>query len=79
LRLKYAEALLWKEKARNIIEDARSQTAKISCDPLFIQNPKLSALVTEIDSIKKRHGLLIEEALIFATIRSPGGRPARTR
>lgn len=65
LRLTYAEALLWKKSASQLIADAKAKSAKIPCDPLFGSNPRLSSLVSEIDSIKKRHGLLIERALIF--------------
>lgn len=66
LRLKYAEAVMWKNKAAELISRAKNKSATIACDPLFNTNPRLSSLVSEIDSIKKRHGLLIEEALIFA-------------
>ncbi|WP_209427762.1 hypothetical protein [Pararhodobacter sp. SW119] len=62
----YAEALLWKQHAAKLVADAKAKSAKIPCDPLFESNPRLSSLVSEIDSIKKRHGLLIERALIFA-------------
>jgi hypothetical protein len=72
LRLKYAEAQLWKNKARQIINAAKVAAATNPCDPLLIPNPRLSALVSEIDSIKKRHGTLIEEALIYAINRIPG-------
>ena len=71
LRLTYAEARLWKRNARKIIDDAKRAATKMSCDPLLLQVPRLSALVSEIDSIKKRHGLLIEKALIFAINRVP--------
>jgi hypothetical protein len=71
LRLTYAEALLWKKHAAQLIADAKAKSAKIPCDPLFGWNPRLSSLVSEIDSIKKRHGLLIERALIFAINKLP--------
>ncbi len=71
LRLTYAEALLWKKNAAQLIADAKAKSAKIPCDPLFGSNPRLSSLVSEIDSIKKRHGLLIERALIFAINKLP--------
>ena len=71
LRLTYAEALLWKNNAAQLIADAKAKSAKIPCDPLFGSNPRLSSLVSEIDSIKKRHGLLIERALIFAINKLP--------
>jgi hypothetical protein len=72
LRLKYAEAQIWKRKARETIDAAKTAAASNPCDPLLMPNPRLSALVSEIDSIKKRHGLLIEEALIFAINKVPG-------
>lgn len=71
LRLTYAEALLWKNYADQLVADAKAKSAKIPCDPLFRSNPRLSSLVSEIDSIKKRHGLLIERALIFAINKLP--------
>lgn len=71
LRLTYAEALLWKNNAAQLIAGAKAKSAKIPCDPLFGSNPRLSSLVSEIDSIKKRHGLLIERALIFAINKLP--------
>lgn len=66
LRLTYAEALLWKKHASQLVADAKARSASIPCDPLFGSNPRLSSLVSEVDGIKKRHGLLIERALIFA-------------
>lgn len=72
LRLSYAEAQIWKRKARETIDAAKAAAASNPCDPLLTPNPRLSALVSEIDSIKKRHGLLIEEALIFAINKVPG-------
>jgi hypothetical protein len=72
LRLKYAEALQWKKKAREILDKAREAGKANPCDPLFLSNPRLSALVSEVDSIKKRHGLLIEDALIYAINLIPG-------
>lgn len=66
LRLTYAEALLWKKNAAKIVADAKAKSATIPCDPLFSATPRLSSLVSEIDGIKKRHGLLIERALIYA-------------
>jgi hypothetical protein len=71
LRLTYAEALLWKKHASQLIADAKAKSASIPCDPLFGSNPRLSSLVSEIDGIKKRHGLLIERALIFAINKLP--------
>jgi hypothetical protein len=71
LRLTYAEALLWKKHASQLLADAKAKSASIACDPLFGSNPRLSSLVSEIDGIKKRHGLLIERALIFAINKLP--------
>jgi hypothetical protein len=71
LRLTYAEALLWKQHASKLVADAKAKSATIPCDPLFGSNPRLSSLVSEIDGIKKRHGLLIERALIFAINKLP--------
>ncbi len=71
LRLTYAEALLWKTQASQLVADAKAKSASIPCDPLFGTNPRLSSLVSEIDGIKKRHGLLIERALIFAINKLP--------
>jgi hypothetical protein len=42
-------------------------------------NPRLSSLVSEIDGIKKRHGLLIERALIFAINKLPNWYAAKER
>ena len=71
LRLTYAEALLWKKHASKLIADAKAKSASIPCDPLFGSTPRLSSFVSEIDGIKKRHGLLIERALIFAINKLP--------
>lgn len=71
LRLSYAEALLWKRHASQLVADAKAKSASIPCDPLFGANPRLSSLVSEVDGIKKRHGLLIERALIFAINKLP--------
>jgi hypothetical protein len=71
LRITYAEALLWKQHARKLVADAKAKSATIPCDPLFGSNPRLSSLVSEIDGIKKRHGLLIERALIYAINKLP--------
>lgn len=72
LHLKYAEARLWKKRARDMINKAKAAASENPCDPLLIPSPRLSSLVSEIDSIKKRHGLLIEGALIYAINRIPG-------
>lgn len=77
LRLTYAEALLWKKHASQLIADAKAKSASIPCDPLFGSNPRLSSLVSEIDGIKKRHGLLIERALIFAINKLPNWQAAK--
>lgn len=71
LQLKYAEALFWKRRASKVIADAKAKALSIPCDPLFEANPRLSSLVSEIDGIKKRHGLLIEDALLFAINKLP--------
>lgn len=71
LRLTYAEALMWRNEASNLIAKAKAKSVSIPCDPLFGSIPRLSSLVSEIDGIKKRHGLLIEEALIFAINKLP--------
>lgn len=62
LRLTYAEALLWKKSAAQLIADAKAKSAKLPSDPLFGPNLCLSSLVSESYSIKKRHGILIERA-----------------
>ena len=72
LRLKYEEALQWKAHAAQLVADSRKKAASIPCDPLFRTNPQLSSLVSEVDGIKKRHGLLLEKALIFAIGKLPG-------
>jgi hypothetical protein len=64
LTLSYVEAMLWKQKAHNLISS--SAAAQIPPDPLLQKAPELSAIVSVVDGIKKRHGLLIEEALIAA-------------
>ena len=77
LRLSYAEALLWKKHASQLVADAKGKSAAIPCDPLFSLNPRLSSLVSEVDGIKKRHGLLIERALIFAINKLPHWQAAK--
>ncbi len=77
LRLTYAEALLWKQHASKLVADAKAKSVTIPCDPLFGSNPRLSSLVSEVDGIKKRHGLLIERALIFAINKLPHWQAAK--
>lgn len=79
MRLTYAEALLWKQHASKLVADAKAKSATIPCDPLFGSNPRLSSLVSEIDGIKKRHGLLIERALIFAINKLPHWKAAKEK
>lgn len=79
LRLTYAEALLWKKHASQLIAAAKAKSASIPCDPLIGSNPRLSSFVSEIDSIKKRHGLLIERALIFAINKLPNWQAAKEK
>lgn len=79
LKLTYAEALLWKKHASQLIADAKAKSASIPCDPLFGSTPRLSSLVSEIDGIKKRHGLLIERALIFAINKLPHWQAAKEK
>ncbi len=79
LKLTYAEALLWKKHASKLVADAKAKSASIPCDPLFGSNPRLSSLVSEIDGIKKRHGLLIERALIFAINKLPHWQAAKEK
>lgn len=69
--------MLWKKHASQIIADAKAKSASIPCDPLFGSNPRLSSLVSEIDGIKKRHGVLIERALIFAINKLPNWQAAK--
>lgn len=64
LRLTYAEAMLWKAKAKDLISGALK--AKIAPDPLLKSVPHISQVVSAVESIKKRHGVLIEDALIAA-------------
>jgi hypothetical protein len=60
-----------KRKAREIVADAEDAAAKMPPDPLLRSVPRTSAFVSAIDSVKKRHGLLIEEALIDVINRIP--------
>ncbi|WP_186398690.1 hypothetical protein [Stappia sp. P2PMeth1] len=69
--------MLWKQHAGQLVADAKAKSASIPCDPLFGSNPRLSALVSEVDGIKKRHGLLIERALIFAINKLPHWQAAK--
>ena len=64
LILPYVEAMLWKRRAHGLISLAVD--ADVPLDPLLRSVPKLSEVVSILDGIKKRHGLLIEAALIAA-------------
>ena len=70
LKLSYVEARLWKDKAHQLI--SRSVAATKTIDPLLTTAGQLSEVVSVVDGIKKRHGLLIEEALIAAINFVPG-------
>ena len=52
LTLSYVEAMLWKQRAHDLIK--RAEAAKIPTDPLFQSAPKLSEVVSVVDGIKKR-------------------------
>jgi hypothetical protein len=56
--------MLWRRKAHDLI--AQASIAKIEIDPLLKSSPKLSNVVSVVESIKKRHGTLIEDALVAA-------------
>jgi hypothetical protein len=70
LKLSFIEAMLWRQEAHNLIKKASA--AKIAPDPLLRSAPKLSEVVSVVDGIKKRHGVLIEDALIAAINFVPG-------
>jgi hypothetical protein len=70
LKLPYVEARLWRDKAHRLI--SRSVAATKTIDPLLTSAGKLSEVVSVVDGIKKRHGLLIEDALIAAINFVPG-------
>ena len=70
LKLSYVEARLWRDKAHRLI--SRSVAATKTIDPLLTSAGKLSEVVSVVDGIKKRHGLLIEDALIAAINFVPG-------
>ena len=72
LELSYAEAFKWKMKGAGLIADAEKKAQKMEVDPVLKFVPNISRLVSAVDSIKKRHGPLIEEALVFAISRIPG-------
>lgn len=72
LHLSLAEAGLWLVRALELFDQARIQAASHPADPILVAHPGLSRLVTEIDGVKKRHGRLIEDALIFAINRRHG-------
>lgn len=76
LNLPYAEAKLWKQKAHELI--SRSVAATKTIDPLLTGAGKLSEVVSVVDGIKKRHGLLIEDALITAIKMVPGWTAAKS-
>lgn len=70
LKLSVAEATLWRQKAHSLIEQASA--SKIAPDPLLTLAPKLSKVVSVVEGIKKRHGILIKDALIAAINSVPG-------
>lgn len=72
LRLRHAEAVLWKREGLSLFEAAFRDARKMDVDPLLGGAPRLSRLVSAIDSAKKRHGLLIERALMNAINMVPG-------
>ena len=70
--LSYAEAIEWQSLGLNLISDAEQRASKMEVDPLLRGADNVSRLVSAVDSIKKRHGTLIEYALISAIDRIPG-------
>lgn len=64
LKLRYQEARLWNQRAHQMV--AGAVAAGIPTDPLLMAAPRLSEVVSVVDSVKKRHGPLIEDALIAA-------------
>ena len=72
LELAYAEALKWKMRGADLVLDAENKAQKMEIDPVLRFVPDISRLVSAVDSVKKRHGPLIEEALVFAISCVPG-------
>jgi hypothetical protein len=70
--LSYAEAIEWRSLGLNLIGDAEQRASKMEVDPLLRGADDVSRLVSAVDSIKKRHGTLIEYALISAINWVPG-------
>ena len=75
IRITSTEARNRMRDVNKVITDAMSRARTIPSDPLLQTNRKLrqlSLLVTEIDGIKKRHGRLLSQVLIFAINKTPG-------
>jgi hypothetical protein len=66
LDLAYSEAIEWRRLGLALVTDAEREASKMEIDPLLLSAPEMSRLVSAVDSIKKRHGTLIEKALVSA-------------
>ena len=79
IRISCAEAKIWTDNANRIINDSMNNAKNIPCDPLLKTGHQLSSFVSEIDGVKKRHGRLLSEALIYAINKTPGWKAHRGR
>ena len=77
IRIPCAEAKIWTDRANRIISDSMNNAKNIPCDPLLKTGHQLSSFVSEIDGVKKRHGRLLSEALIYAISKTPGWKAHR--
>ena len=72
IQIPCAEAKIWTAKANKIISESMNNAQNIPCDPLLRTGRQLSSFVSEIDGVKKRHGRLLSDALIYAISKTPG-------
>lgn len=77
IRISCAEATIWTNSANRIINDSMNNAKNIPCDPLLKTGRQLSSFVSEIDGVKKRHGRLLSEALIYAISKTSGWKAHR--
>jgi hypothetical protein len=64
LTIRCARVSRLKKRFYTILDDAEAAAKATSADPLFDGVQDLSRLVTEIDSIKKRHGTVLKQCIL---------------
>ena len=77
IQISCAEAKIWTNSANRIIRESMNNAKKIPCDPLLKKCRQISSFVSGVDGVKKRHGGLLSDALIYAIKKTPGWKAHR--